>query len=183
VDDLETAQQARNEARNGVQRYGLAHADMRIALNTLRHLRSLPIEVSQEAADVRFALEAAIAVIYARPFKSARRRRLDLDEWTPSEERDRDRYWHDQFLAMRDTIYAHTDEYDASGRRIRFPEESEPPGLGYTEEWLGWEPGDDVEVEQLLDRQRVLIAVRATAAQAARANADARITELGGLSD
>jgi hypothetical protein len=128
MDERAAAEQTLNEARNDVQRFGLAHADMRIAVGEL------------------------------------------------------DRYWHDQFLSMRDTSYAHTDEYDASGRRIRRPDESEPRGI-YSEEWLGWEPGDDVEVEQLLDRQRVMLAVRAEAAQTSLASATARVEELGGLSD
>jgi hypothetical protein len=120
-------------------------------------------------ADLRFGLEAAVAVIYARPFKSRKPRGLDRDEWKPDD--DAGARWHDELIDLRDTLYAHTDDYDASGRRIREPDESEPPG-GFTEEWLGWEPGDDASVEALLVRQRQHLAVLAEAAQRRLRHAD-----------
>jgi hypothetical protein len=79
--DLRRAEYARVAAAKDLQRFGLAHADMRIALATVRHLQSLPdgdglpddedgrVE-RQRRGDLRFAIESAITVIYARPFQS-----------------------------------------------------------------------------------------------------------------
>jgi hypothetical protein len=177
VDEIDAAEQKRNEARNDVQRFGLAHQDMRIALATVRHLRSLPVLKGQAAADVRFAFETAIVVIYVRPYKSRASRRIHRDKFAP--ERASDASWHEQFIGLRDTLYAHTDEYDASGRRIRAPHESVPAGE-FTEEWQGWQPSDDPDVEAMLKRQWERLVTVAEFAQARLRRADAKLNALKG---
>jgi hypothetical protein len=134
------------DARKRLQLLGLAHQDMRIALELVRHLKA----VGPGRGELRFGIEAGIDVVYARPFTGSKIGELDRSEWAP--EVLSLQHLHYELLNLRDKLYAHTERYTKSGRRIRTRDESEPPG-DYTHEWPGWLPGIDDAVATLLELQ------------------------------
>jgi hypothetical protein len=171
--DRRRAQRDVIDARKRLQLLGLAHQDMRIALDLVRHLKT----IGPGQGELRFGIEAGVDVVYARPFTGSKIGELDRSEWAP--EHPGFHHLHFELLNLRDKLYAHTEPYTKSGRRIRTRDESEPPG-DYTHEWPGWLPGIDDVVTRMLasQEQRFRRATEQAHATYERAVASAEVRRL-----
>jgi hypothetical protein len=116
----------RNRLRNELARLRYAEADMSQAAAAARALEA----ETEGNGPLRRALETAIFVCYARPFKPNGVGQLG-PEWRPRSAGNA--IIHDALVAARDKVYAHTDKTEFR-QLVEAPDGYEPGS--YIEQWL-----------------------------------------------